>query len=84
MKPLGLSRNRLAIALGVPAQRIGQIVKGKRAITTDTALRLAACFGTTPQLWLNLQTEYDLRRAKRDRLAEAIRAEVRPLNVAQA
>jgi antitoxin HigA-1 len=60
MKPLGLSANALARALRVPANRISAIVKADRAITADTALRLAKALGTTPDLWLNLQKRYDL------------------------
>lgn len=78
LKPLGLSQNRLGRDLNVPAQRVSQIVRGRRAITTDTALRLAAYFGTTPQFWLNLQNEYDLRLAAQTRQTEQIRREVRP------
>jgi len=62
MKPLGLSANALALALRVPATRIGAIVRETRprAITTDTALRLARYFGTTPEFWINLQAAHDL------------------------
>ncbi|QXN95595.1 HigA family addiction module antidote protein [Nocardia iowensis] len=60
MKPLGISQNALARALGVSPRRINQIVNGKRAITTGTALRLARYFSTTPEFWINLQTRYDL------------------------
>ena len=62
MIPLGLSANALARALGVPPNRITAIIAGEnpRAVTPDTALRLARYFGTTPQLWLNLQLAYDL------------------------
>jgi addiction module HigA family antidote len=62
MQPLGLSANALALALRVPATRIGAIVRSgrPRAVTADTALRLARYFGTTPQFWLNLQSAYDL------------------------
>ena len=56
--------NALAIALRVPATRIGAIVKGKRAVTEDTALRLARFFGMTAEFWINLQAQYDLRQAK--------------------
>ncbi len=61
--PLGLSQSRVARALGVPPRRVNEIVLEKRAITADTALRLARFFKTTPQFWLNLQDEYELRRA---------------------
>lgn len=60
LKPLGLSANRLAIELQVPVTRVNDIVRGRRAITADTALRLARYFGTTPQFWMNLQANYDL------------------------
>jgi addiction module HigA family antidote len=58
--PLGLSQHRLAVEIGVPAPRINAIVHGKRAITADTALRLARYLGTTPMFWINLQTRHDL------------------------
>jgi antitoxin HigA-1 len=60
MKPLGLSANALALKLRVPANRIGAIVKGQRAVSAETALRLARYFGTTAQFWLNLQAAHDL------------------------
>lgn len=60
LKPMGLSQNRLAVDIGVPPRRINEIVLEKRRITADTALRLARYFGTTPQFWLGLQTDYDL------------------------
>jgi antitoxin HigA-1 len=63
MKPLGLSANALAQALRVPPNRITAIVKGDRAVTGDTALRLARYFGTTPDMWINLQAMHDLSRA---------------------
>ncbi len=75
LEPLGLSINALALALRVPAIRIQAIVKGGRAITADTALRLAQCFGTTPEFWINLQGNYELDKAKREKL-EQIQAEV--------
>jgi len=59
--PLGLNAHALALALKVPAPRINDIVREKRAITPDTALRLSRYLGTTPQFWLNLQTSYDLK-----------------------
>lgn len=61
---LGLSANAFASALGVPANRVTGILNGKRAISADTALRLARYFGTTPQFWLNLQNNYDLKIAE--------------------
>ncbi len=65
MRPMGLSINALARALAVPPNRIGAIVNGTRAITADTALRLGRYFGTSPELWLDLQSDYELRRARR-------------------
>ena len=62
--PLGMSVNALAIALRVPATRIGAIVKGERAVTADTALRLARFFGTSPELWMNLQAMHELTKAR--------------------
>ena len=59
--PLGMSAHALAMELKVPAPRINDIVRERRSITPDTALRLARYFGSTPQFWLNLQTSYDLR-----------------------
>ena len=79
MQPLGISQNRLGRDLGVPAQRIGDIVHGKRSITTDTALRLSAYFGVTPEFWLNLQKSYELRKVQADGLTARIAREVRPL-----
>ncbi len=61
--PFGVSQYRLAKDIHVPARRINEIVHGTRAVTVDTALRLARYFGTSPQFWLNLQTHYDLRKA---------------------
>ena len=72
MNPLGLSINALARDLDVPPNRISEIVNGKRAITADTALRLGKFFGVSAELWLDLQSDYDLRVARRDawRVAE--------------
>jgi addiction module HigA family antidote len=64
LQTIGLSANALSKALGVPVNRITAILNGQRGITADTALRLARYFGTTPQLWLNLQLTYELRRAE--------------------
>ena len=60
LKPMGLSQNRVALSIGVPARRINEIVLGKRGITADTALRLARFFGTSAEFWLGLQAQYDL------------------------
>ena len=78
MQPLGLSQSRLARDLDIPQSRLSAIIRGERAITADTALRLAAYFGTSARFWLNLQAEYDLRRLEREQ-GESIRARVRPL-----
>lgn len=76
--PLGVSQNQLARDIDVPVSRISAIVKGERAITADTALRLAAFFGSSPEMWMNLQSEYDLRIAKRTN-GDMIGARVRRL-----
>ena len=76
MKPLGISINRLSRDLHVPPNRIHSIVHGTRAITADTALRLGTYFGVTPETWLNLQSEYDLRVARRtvgEEIAKVVR-----------
>ena len=77
LKPLGLSANALALALRVPATRIGAIIKAERAVTADTALRLARFFGTSPEFWLNLQGLHDLTKTLRESGA-AIERDVRP------
>lgn len=76
MKPLGLSQYRLAHDIGVPPLRINQIVHGKRAITADTALRLARYFGTSANVWMRLQARYDLEVAEA-KFAQQIEAEVK-------
>jgi antitoxin HigA-1 len=78
LKPLGMSVSALATALRVPAPRINDVVREKRAISIDTALRLARYFNTTAQFWMNLQTSYDLKNAKQK--SEAIEREIIPLN----
>lgn len=70
MQPLGLSANGLAKSLDVSVTRISEIVRGRRGITGDTALRLAHYFGTSADLWMGLQTEHDLRVADRQKGAE--------------
>jgi len=79
MKPFGLSANALALALRVPATRIGDILRTEkpRAVTADTAIRLARYFGTTPEFWLNLQSAYELSLAAAENGA-AIEREVQP------
>ncbi len=76
LRPMGLSQNQVALAIGVPARRINEIVLGKRAITADTALRLGRFFGMEAQFWINLQSHYELEVA-RDKLGERLR-DVRP------
>src|SRR6266550_3009095 len=78
LEPLGLTQYRLAKGLSVPARRINEIVHGKRAISADTALRLARFFGTSELFWLNLQTGYDLE-VERDRLRTRLPKEVKIL-----
>lgn len=68
MKPLEISQNKLARDIDVPVGRISEIIRKRRKITPDTALRLALYFGTTPEFWINLQSHYDLKLAKRDLL----------------
>jgi addiction module HigA family antidote len=79
LKPLGWSVNKLAGELKVPAQRINEIVRERRAVTADTALRLSRFFGSTPEFWINLQSFYDLRKASNENGA-VIQREVRKLN----
>jgi addiction module HigA family antidote len=78
---LGISMNRLAQALHVPANRISAIVASQRGITGETALRLARYFNTTPDYWINMPAQYDLETA-RDELDAKIRSEVRPRHMA--
>jgi len=81
LAPLGLTPHALAQELKVPAACINDIVRGKCAITADTALRLARYFGTTPQYWLNLQNSYDLSVAERE-MGRRIEREVTVRNAA--
>ena len=78
MLPRGLSQNALARALNVPPRRINEIVLEKRAITADTALRLARFFGTSAELWTGLQADYDLRLARHEKEKQIAR-DVEPL-----
>ena len=75
LAPLGISQYRLAKDISVPPRRINEIVHGKRAISADTALRLARYFGSSERLWLNLQARYDLE-VEKDRLGERLDQEV--------
>jgi antitoxin HigA-1 len=77
LAPLGLSANALAIALRVPVTRISEIVRERRGITADTALRLARYFGTTPDFWMKMQMAYDLAVASRESITR-IEMEIRP------
>jgi addiction module HigA family antidote len=77
MKPLGLSGNELARQIKVPANRINDIVRGRRQLSADTALRLARYFGTTAHFWLNAQSAHDLSRAEAE-IGKTIVSEVRP------
>ena len=72
IEPMGLTKNALATAIGVPATRIGQITRGERAVTADTDLRLSRYFGTSEGYWLRLQNAYDLEKAKRKRRFDGI------------
>lgn len=78
LEPMGISQNKLARDIDVAITRINDIIHGKRGITADTALRLGAYFGTTPEFWINLQTRYDLKRARRDLWPETEK-KIRPL-----
>ncbi len=78
LEPMGITPYRLAKSIAVPQQRIGDIIAGKRAVTADTALRLAIFFGTDPQSWMNLQAHYDLEVAE-EKLHNRLAAEVVPM-----
>lgn len=77
IEPMGISQYRVAKDTGVSPRRINEIVHGRRAVTADTALRLALFFGTTPEFWMNLQSLYELETA-RDRAGDEIAEVVRP------
>lgn len=81
LKPLGISQYRLAKEMNVYPRKINEIVHGKRAITADTALRLSRFFGTTAELWMNLQTLYDLEKT-RDEIEADIEQEITPMVLA--
>jgi len=78
MKPMAISQNRLAREISVPPRRVNEIVLGKRAVSPDTALRLARYFGTSERFWLGLQVDFDLEEA-RTALADRLEREVKPL-----
>ncbi|WP_046159094.1 HigA family addiction module antitoxin [Chromobacterium vaccinii] len=71
LKPMDITQYALAKAIEVPPRRINEIVKGQRAITPDTALRLGAFFGVEPEFWINLQSHYDMEQAK-DKMSEVL------------
>lgn len=77
LAPLGMSAHALAMALHVPATRINDIVRERRSVTPDTALRLAQFFDTTAEFWLNLQSSFDLKQAEHEN-GHLIRQEIRP------
>ena len=78
LQEAGLSANAAALALRIPANRLTEIINGKRSISADTAMRLGRFFGTSAQMWMNLQSHYDLQVAE-DRVADKIEREVEPL-----
>jgi antitoxin HigA-1 len=80
LRPLGLSANALAKRIDVPATRISEVIRGRRGITADTALRLARFFGTSADLWLGLQSEHDLRAARRE-LGRTLESRIEPLDL---
>ena len=82
LKEMGITQHKLAVSIGVPPRRINEIVHGKRAVTADTALRLAKFFEMSPQFWLGLQTQYDLDVAEDKILAEIER--IQPIQAASA
>ena len=75
LNPMGISQNALARAIGVPPRRINEIILGKRAVTADTALRLATFFGTSEGIWLGLQADYDLEETRHGIAKELLRVE---------
>jgi addiction module HigA family antidote len=81
LQDAGLSTNAVALALRVPANRLTEILNGRRSITADTAMRLGRYFGTSAQMWINLQAQYD-REAAQEQLADHIEMEVQPMQPA--
>lgn len=77
MAPLGLTANRLALDLRIPPNRLSEIIRGRRSITADTALRLGRYFKTSPEMWLGLQADYELRKARVE-VGKRIEREVLP------
>lgn len=80
LKPLGVSQNRLSRDIDIPVSRVSGIIRGGRAITADTALRLGAYFGTSAEMWMRLQADYDLRVARNNNWAE-IQPRIRALHI---
>jgi addiction module HigA family antidote len=81
LEPLGMSINNLATELKVPANRLSQIISGKRGISPDTSLRLARYFGFSPEFWLNMQSQYDLEIIRRQSMRK-IEKEIKPREAA--
>ena len=79
MTPLGISANRLALQTGMPATRVIEILRERRGVSADTALRLARFFGTSPQFWVGLQSTYELSKVMVER-GQRIERDVRPLD----
>ena len=75
LKPMGISQNKLALAMRVPANRISEIIRGSRAISAESAIRLGLALGTSPDVWMNLQAIYDLRMAE-ENMGKTLRQEV--------
>jgi addiction module HigA family antidote len=81
LKPLGVTQNQLSRDIDVPVSRVAAIIKGERSITADTALRLGKFFGTSAEMWLNLQSDYEIRRLRSSGWSETEKR-IRPLNAA--
>lgn len=81
LKPMGISQAEFARRTGMPASRITEIIKGRRAITAETALALGVFFNMEPHFWMNLQSHYDLRRAQFDKKEAELRKRIQPLPV---
>ncbi len=79
LEDAGITANALALALRIPANRLTEIINGRRSLSADTALRLARFFGTSAQMWMNLQAKYDLESAE-DALADRIETDVQPMS----
>lgn len=84
LKPLGMSQSELARRLGISFPRVNELIRGKRGVTADTALRLSRLFGTTPDVWLNLQLAWDLYHLAHSPKVKQIAKEIRPVKYAKA